>query len=338
MRIAIVNSSSFGRRFPSHLKRLRALGEVRRVAVPPRVEPAILAKATSGCAAVIASVQPDFSFEYFRRSPGLVLLARHGIGFNNVDIAAATRAGVLVTKVSGPVEREAMAEHTLALLLAALRRLPQANAAVRAGRWRERAQFVGRELRGRTGGLIGLGNIGSRVAEILSRGFGARVLGCDPGVSAARMSRAGARRAALRALLAQAAVISLHASLTPGRRRLLNAAAFRRMRRGVVIVNPSRGELVDERALVGALRSGRVSAYAADVVAREPALRGHPLVGRPEVLLVPHIGAYTEESLEAMGESVVSAVERVFRAHRKPTGLINPEVWSSPALRLPSWT
>jgi len=330
--IVVCNSSSFGRRIPGHLKRLKKLGPVRRVTVSPRLTGAALARAIGPCRAIVASVAPDYDEAFFAARPGLILIARHGIGVNNIDLAAATRHGVLVTKVAGEVEQEAMAEHAVALILAVARRLRPAHEAVAAGRWARRAAFVGVELRGRTVGLIGFGNIGSRVGEILAHGFGATVLAADPAVSAAAMKWHGARKSALAAILTRADVVSLHCSLNPTSRGIISAPALRRMRPGAVLINTARGELVNERAVAAALKSGRLAGLGTDVVANEPATRAHPYLRHPNTLVVPHIGAYTEESLEGMGESVVSAIESVFR-HRRPGGLVNPAVWKSAALR-----
>ena len=228
-RIVIVNSSSFGRAFPACLKRLQAVGPVRRVRTPPLATGRALAARVGRCEAIVASVQPYYDEEFFRRSPDLVLIARHGIGVNNVDVAAATRHGVLLTKVAGVVERRAMAEHTVGLMLAVARRLFPARAAVARGKWAARTEFIGVELKGRTVGLVGFGNIGSAVGRLLARGFGARVLACDPAVSAARMAAAGARRVSLETLLRRADVVSLHASLNPTSRGIISAGALKRL-------------------------------------------------------------------------------------------------------------
>ena len=332
-RIVVCNSSSFGRRFPEHLKRLARLGRVRRVEVGPRVTGAGLARALGPCRAIVASVAPRYDAAFFRARPEVALIARHGIGVNNVDLEAATRCGVLVTRVAGVVEREAMAEHTLALLLSVLRRLNDADWAVRNGRWRDRASFIGSELQGATAGVIGCGNIGSRVVRILALGFGARVLVCDPFVSAAVIRRAGGAKAPLAALLQSASVVTLHCPLTPETRGLIGRHALGRMRRGAILVNTARGELLDERAVAAALKAGRLGGLATDVVAAEPAGPRHPFLTCENALVVPHIGAYTGESLRVMGESVTRAVESTLRG-RRPAGLINPQVWRSPALRI----
>jgi phosphoglycerate dehydrogenase-like enzyme len=276
--------------------------------------------------AIVASVSPQFDAEFFRLSPGLKLLARHGIGVNNVDLAAATRHGVIVTRVEGAVEREAMAEHAVGLLLAVLRRLKPADVAVSGGRWAERSAFIGRELRGRTVGVVGFGNIGRRTGEILVRGFGARVLATDPFVSAASIRRSGARRVPLGRLLREADAITLHCPLNPATRWLIGARALRLMRRGAVLINTARGALLDERAVAAALRSGRLGGLGADVVAAEPAGQSHSFTRTPNTILVPHIGAYTEESLRGMGEKMLRDLEAVLHRGTIPGDVANPAV------------
>ncbi|WP_448591245.1 D-isomer specific 2-hydroxyacid dehydrogenase family protein [Thermoflexus hugenholtzii] len=324
-RIAIVNSSSFGRYFPEHLERLSALGEVRRLDFPPHIDGRALAEALRGFPILIASVTPRFGPEFFAHKDETWLIARHGIGVDNIHLPSATAHGVLVTRVTPWMEREAVAELTVGLLLALLRRIPEAAAAVREGRWMERAAFVGWELHGKTVGLIGFGNIGSRVGEILAQGFRARVLAYDPNVPPEAIRAAGAEPADLETLLREADILSLHAALTEENIHMLSGEAFAKMKPGVILVNTARGELIDEAALIAALEEGRVAGAALDVMTEEPIPADHPLLRFPNVLIVPHIAAYTRETLRRMGEKVVSDVERVLRGEI-PEEVVNPEV------------
>ncbi|GBD08192.1 Hydroxypyruvate reductase [Candidatus Thermoflexus japonica] len=327
LRIAIVNSSSFGRYFPEHLERLAALGEVRRIDVPPQMDGRALAEALHGFQILVVSVTPRFGPEFFAHKDETWLIARHGIGVDNIHLPSATAHGVLVTRVTPWMERDAVAELTIALLLALLRRIPEAAAAAREGRWAERAAFVGWELRGKTVGLIGFGNIGSRVGEILAHGFHARVLAFDPGVPSEAIRESGAEPVDLETLLREADILSLHAALTEENFHMLSHEAFRKMKPGVILVNTARGELIDEAALIAALESGRVAGAALDVVEGEPIGPDHPLLRFPNVLIVPHIAAYTHETLRRMGEKVISDVERVLRGEI-PEEVVNPEVLS----------
>lgn len=325
MRIAIVNSSSFGRYFSEHIDRLARLGEVRRFEFPASVGGSDLARALRGFPILIVSVTPRFGPEFFAAKDETWLIARHGIGVDNVHLPSATAHGVLVTRVPPPMERDAVAEATVALMLALMRHIPQAGAAVREGRWADRATFVGQELRGKTVGLVGFGNIGSRVGEILARGFGVRVLACDPHVLPETVRAAGAEPVDLQTLLEEADVLSLHAAHTEETYHLLSHDAFARMKPGVFLVNTARGELIDEAALVAALESGRVAGAALDVVEGEPLGSDHPLLRFPNVLVAPHIAAYTRETLRRMGEKMVADVERVLQGEI-PDEVVNPEV------------
>ena len=321
----IVNSSSFGRVFPEHLYALESMCEVRRADDVSDWNGKKIGAMCRGATAVIASVAPEFDWMFFRGMPGLKLLARHGIGYNNVDLGAATSHGVIVTRVAGIVEREGMAESAVMLALAIARRTIPADTAVRAGRWKDRTQFVGIELKGRTVGVIGCGNIGSRVVQIFRRGFGARVLATDPNVSGARMRLLGAHPVALSRLLRESDIITLHASLNPTSRGIIGKKALSQMRLGALLVNNARGELVDEKAVAGALRSGRLAGLAVDVVSREPAGRSHPFLKCPNTVVVPHVGAYTVESLRAMGQKMVDDVSAVL-AGKIPREVVNPAV------------
>jgi phosphoglycerate dehydrogenase-like enzyme len=202
-----------------------------------------------------------------------------------------------------------MAEHTLALLLTVLRKLDAAQNAVREGRWFDRPSFVGFEIKGKTIGIVGIGNIGTRVGAILKKGFDAKVIACDPYLKPSVIRRRGAEPASFKSLMKTADIISLNCSLNKGNVYFMNRQAFRLMKPGVILVNTARGELMEEKALMAALRSGKLSAYACDVVEGEPITdRRHPLLKLPNALVVPHIGAYTRESLRAMGEKVIQDV------------------------------
>jgi len=322
----VVNSSSFGRIFPEHMERLRGMCEVKRVDGAGRISGIELGRMCRGASVVVASVSPRYDSDFFARTMGLKLVSRHGIGFNNIDLDAATHNGVIVTKVSGVVEREAMAESAVMLMLAAARRTLPADRAVRAGRWAERPRFVGCEIGGKTVGVIGCGNIGSRVVEILRKGFGARVLATDPNVPASRIRRFGALPCPLSRLLRESDFITLHASLTASSRGIVGRRALGLMKPGAILVNNARGELLDEKAVVRALRSGRLAGLGVDVVACEPAGKSHAFLRCPNTVVVPHIGAYTVESLREMGVKVLNDVEDVLSG-RRPREVVNPAVF-----------
>ena len=267
-RIAIVNSSSFGTRFPDQMDRLRKIGEVERVRVAGTCCGAELAKALEGFNVVISSVTPFFDKEFFENKRDLVLLSRHGIGYNNIDIPAAEEAGCLVTTVSPLVERDTVAEGAVAILLDAMRRVSDSHVAANEGRWAERASFVGNGLSGKTLGIIGCGNIGSRVVEILARGYDMKVLACDPVHHDDWAAKLGVpfEYADVDTVVANCDVLTLNADLNPTSFHILNTDAFSKMKKGCYVVNNARADLIDQPAMLAALEDGTVKALAIDVM------------------------------------------------------------------------
>jgi D-3-phosphoglycerate dehydrogenase / 2-oxoglutarate reductase len=239
----------------------------------------------------------------------LRVIGRAGIGVDNVDVAAATKRGIVVA--NAPQSNiVAAAEHTLALMLALARNVPQAHASLTAGRW-ERSRFGGVEVYEKTLGVLGFGRIGQLVAA-RARAFGMRIVAYDPFVSAERFRELGAERApSPEDLYAQADFITLHLPKTAETHGFMNAAAFARMRAGVRVINCARGELVDDEALKDALDSGKVAGAALDVFPSEP-ITDYPLFGYPNVVVTPHLGASTTEAQDRAGvqtaEQVVAAL------------------------------
>ncbi len=238
------------------------------------------------------------------RAPRLRVVGRAGVGVDNIDLDAATRRGVLVMNTPGG-NAVSVAEHTLALLLALARSVPQLNAAIQAGRW-EKAGAAGIEMRGKTLGLLGLGRVGSEVAR-RARALEMRILAHDPYISENVAEEAGVEMVSLAELLARSDFISLHAALSPATEKIITAATLNKMKRGARLVNTARGELVDEAALAEALRSGHLAGAALDVFAAEPP-RGSPLVGLPNVIATPHVAGSTEEAQEEVGTLIAQQV------------------------------
>ena len=231
--------------------------------------------------------------------PGLRVVANLAVGYDNVDVAAAAERGVVVTNTPD-VLTEATADLTWALLLAAARRVVEGDALVRAGRWEgwSPTQLLGAPVHGATLGIVGLGAIGTAVAR-RARGFGMTVLYRNRGVNERAERELGARRVELDELLATADVVSLHAPLNEASHHLIDAAALGRMKPTAVLVNTARGPLVDEAALVVALREGAIAAAGLDVYEREPQL-AEGLADLPNVVLAPHAGSATTGARGAM--------------------------------------
>ncbi|MEN2984949.1 MAG: D-isomer specific 2-hydroxyacid dehydrogenase family protein [Dictyoglomaceae bacterium] len=325
IKIAIVNSSSFGKYFPEHIEKLKKLGEVEKFEFPEDINGKTLAEKLMGFSIIIASVKPYYNKEFFDYKDKTLLITRHGIGYDNIDIKSATEKGVIVTKVSGEIEREAVAETAIALLMSVIRKIREASLKVKEGKWKERAKFIGWEIKGKTVGIIGFGNIGSRVGEILKKGFDAKILVYDPYLSEEEIVKRGGEKVSLEELLKNSDIISLNCSLTSENYHMLSFKEFSLMKDGVFIVNTARGELIDEKALISALELGKVGGVGVDVVEGEPIDENHPLLKFENVVITPHISAYTYEALKAMGDKVVSDVERVLRGEI-PEEVINKEV------------
>lgn len=321
-RIAIVNSSSFGRRFPQHIERLSKIGPITRIDVESTMHGAELARILAPYNVVISSVTPFFDEEFFENKRDLLLISRHGIGYNNIDVRAATRAGCLVTIVSALIERDAVAEASVALLLNAMRHVGESWLAGNEARWEDRASFIGPMLSRKTLGIIGCGNIGSRVAEILGHGFNMRVLACDPIRKNEWAEKNGVTYVPLETLLAEADVISLNASLNPTSFHILSEPEFAQLKGGVFIVNCARGDLIDENAMLAALDNGKVAGYTCDVMHEEPPAPDHPFFNHPKIIVTTHISAYTYECLEGMGRKCVEDVERLV-AGAEPVNCVN---------------
>jgi D-3-phosphoglycerate dehydrogenase len=247
--------------------------------------------------------------ELIEHASKLQVVGRAGVGVDNVDVAAATRRGIVVANAPESNVVTA-AEHTMALLLALARNVPQAYASLIAGKW-DRSKYSGVELYEKTVGILGFGRIGQLVAQ-RARGFGMRVLAFDPFVSAERYRELGVEKAdSVDDLYAQADFITIHLPKTPETEGFIDATAFAKMRDGVRILNVARGGLIDDAALQDALDSGKVAGAALDVFAKEP-MTEHPLFGYANVVVTPHLGASTAEATDRAGyqsaEQVVAAL------------------------------
>jgi D-3-phosphoglycerate dehydrogenase len=231
----------------------------------------------------------------------LKVIGRAGIGVDNIDVDTATKRGIVVMNTPTG-NRIATAEHTIALIFALCRQLPQADASLRGGRW-EKSKFMGVELNGKTLGIIGLGNVGSAVAK-RAKALGMRVLTYDPHITEERARDFGAEPVELSRLLTESDFISFHAPLNSVTRGMIGKKEIAAAKPGVRIINCARGGLVDEGALVEALQSGKVAGAALDVYQTEPLPSDHPILKLNNVVLTPHLGAATVEAQENVAAEV----------------------------------
>jgi D-3-phosphoglycerate dehydrogenase len=259
--------------------------------------------------AIVVRSATRLTAELIERAERLKVIGRAGVGVDNVDVEAATRRGIIVANAPESTVVSA-AEHTIGLLVALARNIPQAHAALKQGRW-ERTAYGGVELAGKTLGVLGFGRIGQQVAR-RALGLGMRVVAYDPYVAPERFRELGAERVETpQEVYALAEFLTLHLPLTPETRGSLDAAAFAQMRDGVRLVNAARGALVDEEALGEALRSGKVGGAALDVFSAEP--YSGPLLELDNVVVTPHLAASTDEAQDRAGlivaEQVAAALE-----------------------------
>lgn len=252
----------------------------------------------------------------------LRLVGRAGVGVDNVDLVAATDRGVVVMNAPDG-NTIATAELAIGLMLALARHIPQANATMHAGQWEKKA-FMGVELRNKTLGLIGFGRVGRAVAR-RAQAFDMTVIAYDPYIPADSAKALGVEMVALDDLYARADFISLHAVSSPENKGMINAQSIAKMKRGVRIVNDSRGTLIDEAALAQAIKDGQVAGAALDVFNNEPLEAGNPLVGLPGVILMPHLGASTLEAQDEVAVQIAQQVlDALFRGQYR--NVVNPDV------------
>jgi D-3-phosphoglycerate dehydrogenase len=244
-------------------------------------------------------------------APRLKVIGRHGGGVDAIDLEAAKARGIVVCNT--PLANvESVAEQAVGLMIALSKHIARADKAIREGRWEVRYQYIGQELRGRTLGLVGMGRIGGRVAEICNLGFGMPILYHDVIHYPEAEQRLGARKLPLNEVLAQADYVSVHVPLLPQTRGLIGHKEFALMKRGSIFINTARGPVVDEGALLEALVGGHLAGAGLDVYSEEPIGRDHPLLGRENVVLTPHMAAHTEDALRAMSlvaEDVLRVLE-----------------------------
>lgn len=271
------------------LKATRGLDVVETVGKGPDA----LREALADAAALIVRSETQVTAQLMAQAPRLRVIARAGIGTDNIDLPEATRRGIPVLTAPGANSNSA-AEHAVALLLSLCRKIPAAAQSMAEGKW-DRKSFEGTELRGKTLGILGLGRIGSMVAH-LAKAFGMTVIAYDPFVSVSHATALGVELLALEHVLPRADILTLHLALTDDTRHILNAARIGALRKGAMIVNAARGALIDDAALVAALEAGHLAAAALDVFESEPLPPDSPLRKAPNVILTPHLGASTREA------------------------------------------
>ncbi|MBI4663939.1 MAG: phosphoglycerate dehydrogenase [Verrucomicrobia bacterium] len=300
------------------------------VVIPPRFGPLAdseLLPLLEGVDAVLCS--PDaYSAAVLSssRAARLKIVSRWGVGYDSIDVAAATRLGIAVAYVPGLLN-ETVADYTFALLLALARRVHEGHAWMAKGDWK---LFWGSDVSGKTLGIIGCGRIGLAVAR-RAAGFNLRLLGHDV-VPSAEPEKLGIKMVALDELLAESDFVTLHAALTPQSRGLIGEQQLRKMKSTAFLINAGRGALLDESALVRALQDGWIAGAALDTFTKEPLPSDHPLRYAPNVLLTPHLASFARENGMRVSLAAAQAIVDLMNG-KQPHSLVNPEVLSSSALR-----
>ena len=278
---------------------------------------AALLEAAADADALIVRNRSQVNAELLAAAPRLIAVGRLGVGLDNIDLAGCEARGIKVIPATGGNAR-AVAEYVIGTMLSLLRGAYASTADVAAGTWPRTALSQGLEAHGRTLGVVGFGGIG-RLAAQLARGLGMRIVGSDAALPAAHPAwqEAGAEPLALDELLGQADVVTLHVPLTSETRHLLDAARIARMRPGAILINTSRGGIVDEAALAAALRAGRLRGAALDVFEQEPLPAGGPLADAPNLILTPHIAGLTQEANTRVSDMVAAGVTMALDARAR---------------------
>ena len=291
--------------------------------------PALL-EAVAVADALVVRSETQVTAEVLAAGRRLRVVARAGVGVDNIDLDAATKAGVLVLNAPG-ANAVSAGEHTIALLLAVTRQIPQASESTHAGRW-ERKRIKPIDLRGRTIGIVGLGRVGSVVATRL-RAFDMRMIGYDPYITDARFAELGVERVSLDDIWARSEIVTFHAPSTEETHHILSSETIAKLRPGAIVINAARGELVDQAALAVAIREGHVAGAGVDVFPHEPCVES-PLFGLPNVVLTPHTGGSSAEALLAVGRVIASSTLAALRGEAVANAVNLPQATiDAPILR-----
>ena len=263
--------------------------------------------------------------------PNLLVVSTSGAGYDTVDVKDCTDAGVLVVNQTGG-NAEAVAAHVVAMMLTLSKQIIQTDHALRRGTMRDRAAFVGNDVQGRTIGVVGLGNVGRRVAELCRGLFGMQVIAFDPYLDADTIAARGAAKVTLDELLQRADFVSVNCPLDDGTRGMIGAREFALMQSHAYFITTARGFIHDERALAEALRSKQIAGAGIDVWDKEPPPRDHPLLQFDNVIASPHTAGVTREARANMGRIAAEQLIMTLDGKRPPR-IVNPQVWPAYARR-----
>jgi D-3-phosphoglycerate dehydrogenase / 2-oxoglutarate reductase len=292
------------------------------------LKPEELKKIIGDYQALIVRSETKVTAEILNAADNLKVIGRAGTGVDNVDVPVATGKGMVVMNAAAG-NSVTTAEHTISLLMSLARKIPQAHAKLKGGKW-DKKSFMGVELAGKTLGIIGLGNIGKIVAS-RALGLAMKVIAYDPFISKEIASKSGIELGTLDEVFQRADFITVHTPMTDDTRGIIGSSAFAKMKDGVRIINCARGGLVDEQALYDAIKSGKVAGAALDVFVQEPAPADHPLLSLDEVIVTPHLGASTNEAQDAVAVTIAEQVAN-YLLNGSIAGAVNVPAVSAEAL------
>jgi D-3-phosphoglycerate dehydrogenase / 2-oxoglutarate reductase len=317
--------------YESGMDRLRQAGELR---MASSLEPSVLHREIVDADALVIRTAGTIDAALMDHGEKLRVIGRHGVGYDQVDIPAATERGILVVYTPG-ANTQGVAEHVFAMMIGVSKCFPGQMMALVEGRYNDRTKLVGRDVAGKTLGIVGFGRIGKRVGAIAHQGFGMNVLYNDViEIPVEAEERANAVRVGFDELLAASDFVTLHVPLDATTRRMIDREALAKLKPGAVLINTCRGPVVEEEAVLEALESQRLFGYGADVFTIEPPPPGHPLIGRSDLnlMLTPHSAAQSTESLRNMAEEVAADVVGVLQG-RPPINPVNDPVEVAEARR-----
>ncbi|MEM2178255.1 MAG: phosphoglycerate dehydrogenase [Candidatus Methanomethylicaceae archaeon] len=324
----LITSRAFGK-FSDAFKLLEGIAEVRKNKSEQPLKKDELIEKIKDCHALILGIE-KITAEIMDHAKNLIIIARYGVGYDNVDIEAATKRGIIVT-YTPHANSTSVAEHTFALILSLLKRIVEANLSIKSGEWIG-TKFAGIELEGKTIGIIGTGAIGRKVAYI-AKGFNMNILLYDIIKDENLEKSLNARYVDLKDLLMNSDIVSIHVPLTLKTHYMINEEELKLMKRNAIIVNTARGGIINEKALTKALKEKWIAGAALDVFEKEPPNKDNPLLKMNNVICTPHSAAFTIDALKRMDMMIVEDVISALRGE-KPKYIVNREVLNSSLLRI----
>lgn len=322
-KIAIVNTSSLAK-YKDLIERLEnEVGPVEFVSVDKNIEPKQLADRLQDINYIVAGTTPLYGEEFMNNSITLEYISRLGIGYNNVDVKAGAMRNIKVSNVPGFIEKEDVAEHACALLMSLSKKVVIASNATKNQEWTvDRQRFFGNRIHKKKVGILGFGNIGKTFSRIMKEGFECEILVYDPFLSESEIKQYNGKKMTLDEIFEHSDIISLHINLTAETYHLIDEVKIKKMKKGCLLINTARGELVDEIAIAKALQQDKIGGYGCDVIENEPIASNNPLLEVKNALITPHIAVYNEECNYQMCESVVHDMIAVYHGN-SPLNLLS---------------